>query len=83
MSKMRWNEPGTWVYSDQIVHPAIVDDSTFGQARDFLGAKSAREVVRRPRSSPRPFALRGVLFCGICHRRMLTGWAARRRSKPS
>ena len=37
-------------------------------------AKNARQVIRRPRTSPRPYVLRGLLFCGICTRRMQGSW---------
>ncbi len=74
MTKMRWNDAANWIYSDEIVHPPIIDDDTFGQAQQLLAAKSARHVVRRPRTSPRAYVLRGVLFCGICHRRMQGTW---------
>jgi site-specific DNA recombinase len=67
-TKMRWNDQGQWIYSEQIAHPPIVDDETFAQAQRLLAAKNARKVVRRPRTSPRAYVLRGVLFCGICHR---------------
>ncbi len=74
MTKMRWNDEGKWIYSDDIVHPPIIDDERFEQAQQLLAAKNARQVVRRPRTSPRPYALRGVLFCGICRRRMQGTW---------
>jgi site-specific DNA recombinase len=73
-TKMRWNEAGKWIYSDQVVHPPVIDDETFRQAQQLLAAKNAREVDRRPRSSPRPYPLRGLLYCGICKRRMQGSW---------
>ncbi len=73
-TKMRWNDDDKWIYSDQIVHPAIIDDDTFAQARQLLAAKNARQVERRPRTSPRPYPLRGLLFCGVCQRRMQGSW---------
>jgi hypothetical protein len=69
MTKMRWNEQGSWIYSEEIVHPPIISDGIIRQAQQLLAAKGARRVVRRPRSSPRPYVLRGLLFCGICERR--------------
>ena len=39
-----------------------------------LAAKHARQVTRRPRTSPRPYVLRCLLFCGICTRRMQGSW---------
>ena len=74
MTKMRWNDEDKWIYSNEITHPPIIDDERFQQAQRLLAAKNARQVVRRPRTSPRTYALRGVLFCGICHRRMQGTW---------
>ena len=71
---MRWNDQDQWITSEQIVHPPIIDDDTFAQAQQLLAAKNARQVNRRPRSSPRPYVLRGLLFCGICTRRMQGSW---------
>src|SRR5262249_41938175 len=73
-TKMRWNDRDKWIYSDEITHPPIIDDDTFGQAQVLLAAKNTRQVVRRPRSSPRPYVLRGLLYCGICDRRMQGTW---------
>jgi site-specific DNA recombinase len=74
VTKMRWNEAGQWIVSDQVVHPPIIDDQTFEQARLLLAAKNARHVVKRPRATPRAYPLRGLLFCGICQRRMQGSW---------
>ncbi len=71
---MRWNDQDKWIFSEQIVHPPIITDETFGQAQQLLAAKNARQVTRRPRTSPRPYVLRGLLFCGICTRRMQGSW---------
>jgi site-specific DNA recombinase len=55
-------------------HPQVIDPDTFQRAQQLLAAKGARTIVRRPRSTPRPYILRGLLFCGICHRRMQGNW---------
>jgi site-specific DNA recombinase len=73
-TKQRWNDEDKWIFSEGIVHPPIIDDDTFGQARQLLAAKNARQVDRRPRSGPRPYPLRGLLYCGICDRRMQGTW---------
>jgi hypothetical protein len=52
VTKMRWNDDAKWIYSDHVVHPPIIDDQTFEQARLLLAAKQAREVVRRPAGLP-------------------------------
>src|SRR6185437_9986389 len=72
-TKMRWNEAGQWIYSDQVVHPPIIGTDTFTRAQAVLAAKS-KIAERGPRRSPRPYSLRGILFCGICGRRMQGSW---------
>ncbi len=74
VTRMRWNDDSRWIYSEQVVHPPVIDNQTFEQARLLLAVKQAREVIRRPRSSPRAYPLRGLLFCGICQRRMQGSW---------
>jgi hypothetical protein len=32
------------------------------------------QAERSPRRTPRPYALRGLLYCGICGRRMQGSW---------
>ena len=44
------------------MHPPIIGDETFSQAQQLLAAKNARQLTRRPRTSPRPYTLRGLLF---------------------
>jgi site-specific DNA recombinase len=73
-TKMRWNEQTEWIFSEEIVHPAIIAPETFQQAQALLAAKNARKVIRRPRTSPRPYVLRGLLYRGICQRRMQRSW---------
>jgi hypothetical protein len=51
---MRWNAEDKWIFSNEIVHPPIIEDETFRQAQQLLAAKNARQVTRRLRSSPRP-----------------------------
>ncbi len=72
-TKMRWNEAGQWIYSDQVVHPPIIGTDTFSRAQAMLAAKS-KAAERGPRRSPHPYSLRGILFCGICGRRMQGSW---------
>jgi site-specific DNA recombinase len=74
MTKMRWNNPGEWIYSDHIAHPAIIDDQTFTQAQQLLASPKGTVLVRRPYPTDRPYALRGLLSCGLCGRRMHGSW---------
>ncbi len=33
VTKMRWNDAEKWIYSDDIVHPPIIDNERFRQAQ--------------------------------------------------
>ena len=74
ITRQRWNDHDRWIYSDQPVQPLIIDDDTFAQAQQLLAAKNDRQIVKRPHASPRPYVLRGLLYCGICERRMQGTW---------
>jgi len=73
-TKLRWNSPDAWVWSDRPAHPAIVDDETFQRVRSRLAsrgpASSGRTVVR----TRHPYTLRGLLVCAACGRRMQGSW---------
>ena len=75
LTKMRWNDADKWIYSDQVVHPPIIDDETFRQSHALLTARQGVRAEHKPHRSKRPYALRGLLFCGICDRRMQGHWA--------
>ena len=70
-TKMRWNNRADWIWSAKAAHEAIVTPETFAAAHEQLTAAANRPVSRHPRSDARaPYALRGLLFCGLCGRRM-------------
>jgi site-specific DNA recombinase len=73
-TRMRWNDPTTWIWSDDIVHEPLIDVSTFQAAQDLLAAAGRRAVHRKPRRTPRDYALTGLMFCGLCQRRMQASW---------
>ena len=62
ITKLKRNPASQWVWSEKSVHEPIVDTETF----------TATE--RKPRRSPRPYVLRGLLYCGVCTRRMEGSW---------
>jgi site-specific DNA recombinase len=74
-TKMRWNEQDKWIYSEEIVHPPIIDDEPFNQAQELLAARRAVPGPHKPHRSKHAYALRGLLFCGVCQRRMQGHWA--------
>jgi site-specific DNA recombinase len=71
-TKMRWNDPATWVWSDTTAHPPLI------QAEDFEAAQLIRADAGRSRQHQRetrllvihPYVLRGLIYCGICGRKM-------------
>jgi site-specific DNA recombinase len=71
-TKMRWNDPGTWVWSDTVVHTPLVSTG------DFEAAQAIRADCGRARQGGRDVqrrvvhvhVLRGRLYCGLCGRRM-------------
>ena len=66
---MRWNGERVGVVS-RAAHEAIIDAKAFAKAEEQRLAGRNRPANRKPRSSPRPYALKGLLLCGICGRRM-------------
>jgi len=69
-TKMRWNDRQAWLRSTEPSHPAIVTVETFQLAQDQLAAAGHGSKPRMPRATPRAYQLRGLLFCGLCQRRM-------------
>jgi hypothetical protein len=62
-----------WVISDQAAHPLIITKEDFELAQATLagrGSKTQHKEHRRPRS----YALRGVMLCGLCGRKMSGKW---------
>jgi site-specific DNA recombinase len=76
-TKMRWNDQDKWIYSEQIAHSPIIDDDIFGRAQDLLAARRGIRSPHKPHKSRHAYALRGLLFCGVCERRMQGHWAQR------
>ncbi|GAA1899820.1 recombinase family protein [Actinomadura bangladeshensis] len=68
-TKLRWNPRDTWVFSENIVHPVIIDMNVFERAQHKL-AHAPRAHQPRHRSSTRCYPLKGVVWCGICGRKM-------------
>jgi site-specific DNA recombinase len=73
ISRMRWNPRDQWVYSAAPTHPPLLSRETFDQVQVRIAARS-RTSPRTAASSPRPYALRGRLTCGLCRRRLQGQW---------
>jgi hypothetical protein len=68
-TKMRWNKPDQWVWSEQPVHEAIVSRKVFDRVQELF-SRRARRPVKGTRDARRPYVLRGILQCAWCGRRM-------------
>jgi site-specific DNA recombinase len=65
-TKMRWNKPEDWVWSEEPTHQSIVDPELFQAAQLAF----AHQKPRPSRSPARRYLLSGLIRCGICGRRM-------------
>jgi site-specific DNA recombinase len=73
MAKMRWNPADKWLFSQHVAHPAIIGKEDFELAQATLAGRGSK-TQHRPHARPRAYALRGVLHCGLCGRRMTGKW---------
>jgi site-specific DNA recombinase len=72
-TRQRWNDQDRWIWSDHQVHEPLIDTATFEQAQALRRTRAACQQ-RAARPTPRPYLLRGLLFCGVCGRRMQGSW---------
>jgi site-specific DNA recombinase len=72
-TKQKWNEPGKWIWSKEPVHEPLIGIEAFEQVQALQRAKGSADE-RSPRRTPRGYALRGIMRCGICGRKMQGSW---------
>jgi site-specific DNA recombinase len=72
-AKMRWNPAEKWVRSEQMAHPQIITEDDFELAQATLAGRGSKTQHKQHRR-PRQYALRGVMVCGLCGRRMSGKW---------
>ncbi|MBV1854615.1 recombinase family protein, partial [Catellatospora tritici] len=79
-TKMRWSPQQDWIYSNDPAHEAIIDDDTFRQVQTLIAAGARRpDVEHKPRRSKHSYTLSGLIFCGLCSRRMVGSFNNGRR----
>jgi len=69
-TRMRWNPKADWIWSAEITHEPLVDADTFAEVQQVM---ASHVRVARPKTvmpTERAYLLRGLLFCGVCGRRM-------------
>ena len=72
-TRLRWNDEDAWVRSPGVAHEPLISPEVFEAARARRAA-NGRTTIRKPRRTPRPYLLRGLLRCGLCDRRMQGSW---------
>lgn len=72
-TKMRWNDKGEWVWSEQPVQHPLVSTDTFEAAQAIFGTRGASQTPRAP-TQGRRYLLHGMMRCGLCSRRMSGQW---------
>jgi site-specific DNA recombinase len=68
-TKLKWNEPDTWVWSDHVVHEPLVSIEDF-EAAQAIREGSGRGRTKERSSVKRVYQLRGRFRCSICQRKM-------------
>ena len=58
------------IWSAEIVQDSVISTQMFQDAQALLATRGRRSVDRKVRPAARPYALRGLLLCGICARKM-------------
>ncbi|MDR8409489.1 zinc ribbon domain-containing protein [Nonomuraea sp. 3-1Str] len=75
MTRQRWDDSDRWIWSEQITHEPLISMEDFESVQSVLvGRRRKQDVPHRPHHTRRSYALRGVLFCGCCSRRMQGNW---------
>ncbi|PZS15405.1 MAG: recombinase family protein [Pseudonocardiales bacterium] len=70
---LAWNPREEWIFSDQQVHPALVSPEIFHEAQLRLGSRGPRSTGRTLRTRHH-YALKGLMVCAACGRRMQGNW---------
>ena len=64
-TKLKWNDPRQWIWSKEPVHEPLIDTEAFEQVQALQRARGSSDE-RSPRRTPRGYALRGIVRCGVC-----------------
>ncbi|GAA2405957.1 recombinase family protein [Actinomadura vinacea] len=71
ITKLRWNERDKWVFSSTVVHPVIIEKDVFDRIEGKLATRRCQAGGTKARHHTKhTYALRGVMYCGLCDRKM-------------
>jgi site-specific DNA recombinase len=74
VTKLRWNSPEQWIWSETTAHTPIVSVEEFTQVQRILAARGNKPTAQTRKRTTRTYLLRGILFCASCSRRMNSHW---------
>ena len=69
-TRMRWNDADTWIWSDTIAQEPLVSVEDFEAAQRIAAQNGRGRQTRARERVRRRYALRGLLVCGLCGRKM-------------
>ena len=73
-TKFKWNEPGSWIWSDNIAHEPLVSVEDFEAVQAVRLNRRRRDpeapLQRKQRASDRDYLLSRLLHCSLCGRKM-------------
>ncbi|MCW2554857.1 MAG: Recombinase [Mycobacterium sp.] len=69
-TKMRWNDKGSWVWSEKAAHEPLVSVEDFEAAQTIQASSGRTRIHREWEVVRRAYVLRGRLRCGLCQRKM-------------
>jgi site-specific DNA recombinase len=72
ITRQRWIGKDRWVYGPDHAHPALIDQHLWDRvhARLAVRTQEARKGTRSPKTTDTPYMLRGLVYCGLCERKM-------------
>lgn len=73
-TRQRANAKEDWIFSKDVVHEPLISPELFDQAQDVARVRPAKSVAGRVARRKHPYALRGLIECGMCERRMQGTW---------
>ncbi|MGR6998363.1 recombinase family protein [Yinghuangia aomiensis] len=73
-TKLVWNDPADWVWSDQPVHEPLVGRDDFDRAQTLMDDPK-RPVKKRARRTTHIYVLQGRFTCTLCTRKMEGNWS--------
>jgi site-specific DNA recombinase len=68
-TRMRWRDQAEWITQARRTHEALVTNDLADAVRLRMQARRGPDLICS-RESSTPYALRGMLYCGACGRRM-------------